>query len=75
MNNKVLAGILMAAVGTTGAVLFAAAFIAYIRFKMKCDKLVANTKGWLKGYMAGNKEFADYVRDNDPELYAKIESY
>lgn len=36
------------------------------------DLLIAHTNGFLKGHLTGDKEFANYYKEHDPEGYAKI---
>ena len=36
------------------------------------DLLVAHTNGFLKGHLTGDKEFANYYKEHDPEGYEKI---
>ena len=37
-------------------------------------KALTETEIWLKGYVAGNKDFKRYLEENDPELLEEIES-
>lgn len=38
------------------------------------QKSIDYHKGWMKGYIAGNKEFKEYLKENYPELLKQIES-
>ena len=45
-----------------------------IEFKNDAQSVIDRTEGWMKGYLAGDKEFAEYLKKNNPELFKKIES-
>lgn len=61
--------------GLAGFGIFAVGIVEYVKTSIELGKLSAKTKGWMKGYLAGNKEFADKLKAEDPELFAKIESW
>ena len=49
--------------------------IGWISVDREIVILSAKTKGYLKGYLAGNKEFAEWLKKNDPKMFKEIESY
>ncbi len=77
MLNKILAGGLFVA-GSVALAVCASKIVKAIckrdDYITEGEKFVAETRGYLKGYLAGNKEFAEYVKEHDPELYKKIEA-
>ena len=70
------AGIIVSAVGLVLSIADLVKLIReYERSKVENELVDEKMKGWLKGYLAGDKEFAKYVKEHNPELFRDIESY
>lgn len=42
---------------------------------MALREISSKLKKWLKGYMAGNKKFREYLEKESPETLQKIENW
>ena len=62
-------------IGTVGLSVSIVSWVMYNRAKKEAIMFDAKTKGWMKGYLAGDKKFAEYVKEKNPELFKEIESY
>lgn len=45
-----------------------------VKQKEDIQSTIDYTQGWMNGYLAGDKEFAEYLKKKNPELFKKIES-
>ena len=50
-------------------------WIDVFKKKHERDVAIAKYKGYLKGLLAGNEEYAQWMKENYPEKYEEIESY
>ena len=76
MKKLDYAVLIVPVIGVPLAIIDAIRAIRTIRKNIKelkeCRSKMAETNEWIKGYLAGDKELAEYIKKNNPELYEQI---